>query len=234
MARCLSHVWSIARGSVAGITYTANQWHQIIMRARTSPVQPNTNNQSTMRAAFAACSALWLGLSSAIRSDWNIYSQTCVFSGPLGSYSVPGRQMFTAVISLGNYIVQKGLLVGMTIGTSAPVIPGFYNVGSVSEGISLVPQTGICVDVNNQGGETIAVFAQRSGPFNATRLRYKGPWDTSTDQCISLATATVGKVLFAGLTVGKVYFVRVKCMTKAAPHRMSTEYMLRCTAILTP
>lgn len=230
--RLLSHVWSIARGSVAGITYSANQWHQIIARARTSPVQPNTNLQSTMRAAFSYAQVQWLALSDAQRLAWGAYALTCVYSGPMGNYTIPGRQMFTSCISLANYINTRGLL-AMILGFNSPIIPGFLNLSNVKEGLAIVPQTGICVDVENNTGETLAIFAQRSVAFNSSRMRYKGQWANDSEQAISLATATAGKINFSGLTVGKIYFVRIRGVSKQSPHRISAEYIVRCTAVTT-
>ena len=123
MARALSQIVTVIRGSIGGITFTANQWHQILLRAKTAPVQPQTNAQQFIKDGFTAASLDWKLLTDADRALWSQYSATVTYTGPLGDYTLPGRQIFMAAQSLVNYINSAGLDVIATDLTT-PVIPG--------------------------------------------------------------------------------------------------------------
>lgn len=230
MARLLSHVASVLRGSIAGITYTSNQYHQIVARSRTAPVQPNTPNQATMRSCFSGAQANWLiDVTPPERTAWDDYAQTCKYPGPLGFYTIPGRLIFTSAISLAKYIKARELAI-ITPGYIPPVKPGFLNITNVVEAPIAGPVAGIHINVTNESGEAVVLFAERSIAWHKTRMRFKGPWVSELAQakiCLDQATALIN---FTGLTIGMIYFARIRAVSKVAPHRMSCVYIIRCTA----
>lgn len=228
--RFLSHVWSVARGSVGGITYTANQWHQLIARARTSPVNPATPNQGVIRSSLAQVSAAWKTLPIATRDLWDEYADSCVFQGPLGDYKIPGRQMFSGVLSFAQYIDARGLY-ALTVSPTPPTTPGFFGIGPINVSIPTTPGTGIALSIGNPTGENGIVLIERSVPFFASRQRFKGPFLSDTAVCAQIPDGISSLVEIMGLEEGKVYFTRVRAITEVAPFRLSAEYIFRHIAV---
>jgi hypothetical protein len=225
----LSQVYTVARGSVGGVTYTANQWHALIARARVSPVNPQTTNQTAIRSALAQVSGYWKNLSDADRDAWDAYAATCEYQGPIGNYTVPGRQMFSGVLALAKYIEQRGLY-ALTVTTDPPTIPGFLSAGPVTPSSPASTGTGIGLSVQNFTGEDFIVFVERTFAFNPSRNRYQGSFLSSSAQCVLCANGTSTLVEFMGLEEDYVYFTRVRAITDAAPYRVSAEYITRHVA----
>lgn len=64
-----------ASGSVAGLTYSRNAGGQYI-RARSTPTDPATSYQQTVRAAVASLVNLWKDtLTAAQRAEWDLYAE---------------------------------------------------------------------------------------------------------------------------------------------------------------
>jgi len=230
MAKLLSQVATTLRGSVGGITYTANQWHAILMRARVSPVNPNTTHQSEIRSAFAGAQGAWLALSDTERELWDDYALTCVYPGPLGNYTIPGRLMFAACYGWAKYLETRGIA-SIVVGDLPPSIPGWLPVDAVTPSHPATPGTGVAVSVTITGTESVTVIAEVSWAFNPTRYRFKGPFKSSTLQGIEAVAPGQSVLLeFLGLAEDLVYFIRVRCITSAEPHRISAEYIVRCVA----
>lgn len=233
MARGLSLVWSILRGSTGGLTYFSNQYHQIVVRARTAPVQPNTGLQTAIRSAMSGASIRWKDiLTPILRSAWDLYAQTCEYSGPVGPYKVPGRQLYIAGRGMSDFmLVQSGLAVLPS--DVVPSEPGFYVLDNVHSVDPTVPATGFDIEVNNYGSHAIAIMAQVSAPYNPTRNRFKGPWDTSKNKYQLLATSTAGTLAFTGLILGMAYFWRVRAIVNDGGNAITTEWFGRHIAATT-
>jgi hypothetical protein len=226
MARFLSQVYTLIRGSVGGVTYTANQFQSLIAKARVSPVNPATVNQGIIRSALAQASGAWKQLTQSGRDAWDAYADTCEFTGPMGTYKIPGRQMFVAVISLAQYINARELY-SLTVTPTAPAIPGFFSPGP----FSIVPPssigTGIGLSISNTTGTDGIVLIERSIAFNATRERYKGPFLSDTAQVVAIPSGASTTVEFLDLAEDYVYFTRCRLLTDEAPFRMSASYIFR-------
>ena len=235
--RMLSHIASKMRGSVGGLTYLSNSYHQIVCRIRTTPTNPMTGNQTTARSAFAGAQTSWRLATQVIRDGWDAYAASCHYSGPLGSYTVPGRQMFTSVFQLIHYIIARGLAAAAPVWTTAsPVTGGFLNISDIVAVAPTGPGTGIAISVSNLEAFAALAFIQISRPFEATRMSYKGPWDTTlTGTMAKLCPATVStKIEILTLTVAKVYFVRIRMISNVAPFKLGPQYILRCVAVTVP
>jgi len=234
MARILSSPWSIIRGSIAGTTYFANQFHQIVARARTAPVQPGTNYQAMVKSAFDAASSLWETLTDDQRHAWDTYSGTCSWTGPLGSYTIPGRQMFVAVHGMKLYLMARGVVFNNNILT-APLRTGFLNVDNVqATSGSGASTTGITVSFGNPNAETILGWAERSLGFDLSRYRYKGPWDSAALLSAQALTLTTGSLLYTALTPDLRYFARFRAISKQGPFRISAKFFVNAIATTTP
>lgn len=232
MARIQSPVWNIARGSIAGTTYTANQYHQIIARARTAPVQPNTSFQSAIKSAFSDASTRWKALSSANRTLWESYSHTVVFSGPFGDYHVPGRQLHAGGVTLINYINNLGLG-AITIDDNPPGQAGRLILGNVIPAIfDLASNTGVAVSfLLSEEAVEYNVLVEISPGFNASRTRYKGPFLPASAQLDTNTGLLSVKISFSGLVEGQAYFMRLRAVQSDDPCRYSEAFIVRSIAV---
>lgn len=233
MARLLSIVASVIRGSIGGITYSSNQFHQIIARARTAPVNPNTSNQTTIRSAFNVASQVWKVMATPVRTAWNEYAETLTYEGPLGPYTMPGRQVCIGNLALAGYIATRELY-ALTPSTAGPVTPGFLDIGNIICLASGAGETGFRISVENPNLFDIVVFAQRSVAFGTSRYRFKGPYLSDTDVAQKIESQTTGAIEFYNLTKDAVYFVHLRGITESGPYKISTDYFLRCISVETP
>lgn len=229
MAKFLSQVYSTIRGSVGGITYTANQFQSLIARARVSPVNPNTPKQTMMRSSFSGASARWLAATDAVRTAWNDYALTCTYEGPLGTYSIPGRQMFISNISTALYLTARGVALE-AITDAAPVVPGFLNPEDVAPVVPIIIGTGIRWSMGNHTGEEIYGYSERSVSWNPTRYRFKGPFLTETLDAIEIPDNTLQNLEFTGLAEDMIYFTNPRAISGQPPFRMSSPFYLRHVA----
>ncbi len=233
MAKMLSHVASTIRGSVGGLTYTSAQGAQIVMKIRSAPVQPNTGPQTGVRSALSQASALWLGLTDAQRQDWELYAQTVTYEGPQGSYTLTGRQIFCAAIVPQILSFTAGT-VGQVVVDTPPTIPGRFTAGIVAEGTYTGPGTGVALDISNETSVDGACQLQISQPFNPTRYRYKGPWDTDAQTWQLVPGPATTHIEIDGLTAGMIYFIRTRLVTLDTPARISALGFLRLQAVTVP
>jgi hypothetical protein len=137
--------------------------------------------------------------------------------------------MFVAVQTLVKYLTERGLF-AFASDTSAPTTPGWLGVGPFSINILSAPGTGFSIAYQNFTGEDAQLFVERSFAQPVTRNRFKGPWLSSTAQCLSMPNGTSGLLDIDGLEDGKVYFVRLRAVTEDPPYRISSEYILRAVA----
>jgi hypothetical protein len=229
MAKALSHIMSTIRGSVGGLTYSANQFAQIVMKNRIAPVQPNTTAQTAVRSALNAASIAWEGLTQANRDLWDLYATTVTYEGAQGSYQITGRDIFIAGFSLQTIAYEAGVT-GQAVNTAPPIIGGKLVLAGVSSAAFLGPGTGIAFGVNNYAAEAVSLLVNVSPAQNTTRNRFKGPWDNTLTQWVPLAASTSVHHEIENLTVGKVYFVRLRGVTKTAPARVTSVAYLRLIA----
>lgn len=230
--RAISHLHSIMRGSVAGITYTANQWHAIVGRARVAPINPNTTYQSAIRSALAGAQGDWLNQSDAVRSAWDDYAATCDYQGPLGNYKVPGRWMFTANIALARYLMLRDITTVTLADWGAPTIPGFLAVADIAPVDYAGPGTGVSIGFTSMNAEDVTFVFERSIGYNPTRYRFKGPFVSDSLAAVEIVgPGGSGFYEFNDLTEGLAYFIRVRAITSDSPHRISSEYIVRAIAV---
>lgn len=233
MAKMLSQVATVIRGSVGGITYTANQFQPIIQRSRVSPTNPSTQAQTAVRSAFSTAETAWEGLTDAQRGAWEDYADTLTFVGPCGSYSVPGRQVFLANITTALYLTNRGVLTG-TVGYTAPTVSGWLGIDSLNTIAPGTGETGFQVTCQNLGDEDYFVYAFRSMAFNPSRTRYKGKIATASLQSTELTAPSSAALPFYGLTAARRYFAKVRAISSSAPYRLSEVFWLNAIAVATP
>lgn len=233
MARALSQIVTVIRGSVGGITFTANQWHQILLRARTAPVQPQTVNQSLIKDAFNAASEAWKAQTGANQELWRQYGLTVTYTGPMGEYTLPGRQIFMAAHALNKYLIARGFH-SILEDFSPPEIGGRKSFDAITIVAPTSPGIGIGVSLSLAAGEDVAYLIEHSQLFDATRQRYKGPFISTTAEGGVHPAGTSGVVNVLGLVDGGTYFLRVRGVVNAAPARLTKESFFRFTAETNP
>jgi hypothetical protein len=229
MARLLSPIASVIRGSVAGLTFAANQYHQIIVRQKTAPVNPATTNQTLIRNSFAAGATAWLDMTQTQRDGWDAWAQTVNFSGPMGDYNVPGRQNFMAIWSFIQYLTARGLY-AFSPAVTVPAKSGRPTVSSISLVDAVAPDVGFSISITNDLDEDLVCYAERSGAFTESRNNYKGPFLPETGQAVSCPASTSARIDFYDLPEDNVYFVKLRFIVEDPPHRLSIDHILRAVS----
>lgn len=162
-------------GSIAGDTFARNRFGNY-SRARTKPVNPNSDRQMNARAVIMMLAEQWREdpMTDAIRTAWGVYADSVNWNNKLGeSVKLTGFNMF--VRSNAALIMAGGALV-----TAAPVTlglppgdPTFACAGSVaSQKISVTFDTGF-----DWVGEDDAYMSIEMGlPQSPTRNFFGGPY----------------------------------------------------------
>lgn len=227
MARMDSIVAANIRGSVGGLTFTRSRTHAIVLRARTAPVNFETNNRTNIRSSMAYAAALWTGLSDADKVGWATYAQSLTYTDPVdGGYSPTGRQAFVACIQRARYANNRGIS-DVVIGTDFPVIPGFFNVDTPTVGAPSAAGTGLGITLNNSTSEDAVFMVQISRAFLPARNQWKGPWNPLFYVGEAVPTSTGTTLDVTSLTEGYAYFLKIAAITDAEPLRISTTWYLR-------
>lgn len=227
--RMLSTIASGMRGSVGGLTFSANQFHQIIVRQRTAPVNPNTTYQSMMRGAFGDAQSLYEALSEGNKLAWDAYADTLTYEGPLGNNTIPGRQVCLGNVATALYLDDRGIDVD-TVDASPPPAPGFLSLADLDVGAPTQVGTGFSVNFRNNNPEDIVVYAQRSIPFNTGRKRYKGPFLSESLDSVEIIAANSGVIDFLNCNEDSVYFAVVRAISAEPPYRMCRPFFVRAVA----
>lgn len=226
----LSQVYTIARGSVGGITYTANQYHQLIARARTSPVNPGSTLQTAIRSAFTGAETLWKALSEGDMDRWDNYAALTPRQNPLGPIFLTGRTFMRGIVALREYM-SATLGATFTPVNTAPLTPGMLSISNVGTATPVGPGTGVAIAFTNPlANPDVVAFVQISPAFDTTRGAYKGPWDTSTNLAEEVASGTSEVISILGLDVDKVYFIHLRAIVKVGPHKITEDFIVRAIA----
>lgn len=226
MARILSHVWSQVRGSVGGITYLANQHHQIVARQRTSPVDPSTSNQNRIRQSFSGAAVDWLALTTPQRDAWDEYADSLTYPNPLGNQSLPGRLVAMGNLAFKRYVASRGFTL-TTVEKTAPVIPGFLALDPLLIGAPVGTITGVGVSVGNPNAEDIGLFYWRSRAFQPTRNSYKGPWVSPSMGMQTIVSETTGQFDVEIGEDDQVVFIYLRAIVDDGAKRVSEPVILR-------
>lgn len=235
MARMLSHLFSNLLGSVGGITYFNNPFHQIVARQRTVPVQPNTDAQVRAKTSFGAAVQAWEQATPQQREDWAAYAQTVTFQGPLGPYKPTGRMLAVAQYQITSYLQNAGV-VGFLGGSvmDAPVLPGLLVVTNPTIVDPVAGNTGFQIRFTNTNGENIVGYSERSFKQSDARNFYKGPWVSSTLVATVCDDTETEDLEFYGLVEDGVYFVKLRYISSPLGRRYSQEIILRAIAVDVP
>ncbi len=169
-----SPIFSQASGSVAGLTF-AHGRAGMTVRARSTPTNPNTARQRTIRHALARLSPYWGQLLTQDERDaWNLYGSNVVMTNNLGQpFHLTGQNHFQRAniprIQSGISVLETAPTV-FDLGTfTSPVLTG------VSSNAQRFVITFDNTDdwANGVGGFMLAYCGRPTGPGQEF---YAGPW----------------------------------------------------------
>jgi hypothetical protein len=177
MAKITSHVWSTARGKVAGIVYFSNPYHPIVARQYVVPVNPSTKFQEFSRGNFTEAVALWSNMTDEQRQAWLDYIVPEGLNPTFGK----ARKAFIRQWTFARDLESKSVADYPTPDVVPPSLFGnpYITVVNVPFGGSAV-QTGISLKLVNNAllPQKFAYVASVQLPL--ARHFWKGPWDVST------------------------------------------------------
>jgi hypothetical protein len=225
-----STIFSVMRGSLAGTTYTANTYANIVGRNRTIPVNPKTGPQTVARTAFAQASAAWNALTDAKRSSWADWAQTVTRTGPLGPYSPKARSLAMAIYSFVLLMDFRFPSLGIVPDMEPPTTAGELTVGQVAAFPPSATGTGYSIQGVNNLAEDIYFAGWRSVAQNAARFFYNGPFIATANGVIPITAGASDNIEFTGLPDTVVYFNRCRACSQESPFRISPEYIVRAVS----
>jgi hypothetical protein len=225
MAKIISPVWSIIRGSIAGTTYLSGPNNSIIARQKTAPVNPQTTPQAYIRDAIKEAAALWKEvMTNSDREKWSVYAATLSLSGPLGPYTISGQQAFIQSYSTAVWAQKWGFTPVPSV--DPPDISGFLDTAGYQIEARVNAGTGVQLNAVNYAGEAVSVIVQVSGPWNESKNFFVGPWDSTAIQGFDLAASTSASFDINTAEDARKYFFRIKALSQAGPIRTQPATIL--------
>lgn len=207
MAKIVSPVWSIIRGSIAGTTYLTTPSGMIIGRQRTRPVNPGSTHQSYVRGALSKAAQQWQELTQEERDDWDTWA------AGIGTFAT-GRQAMLSGQILFSYIDNCGVLpAGATQKLAAPDFADAPSIGYTY----LDPQAGVGfgIKVHNYSSMEIMALIELSPMFEQTRNYFRGPFQpTQGTTVLQIPAASEDSTTWTNLMDSKIYFVRVRAVSE--------------------
>lgn len=220
-----SHIATQVSGSQGGTTYAQNQGG-MYMRARSIPTNPNTPQQSALRAVFKGIMNAWTNtLTSAQRAAWNVYSTNVTFIDKLGT-----------AISIGgvaNYVRANTPRVQNALSRidNAPVT---FNVGAftpptfaVTHSSTSMVATFTAGDTWNTAGGGMFIYASR--PQNSSINFFKGPFRlVGVVSGVATSPQTFVLPFAAGTTASTMFF---KVSVTQPDGRLSSDQIIKSTPV---
>lgn len=214
-------------GSIGGITAARNKGG-LYMRARSTPVNPNSPAQQSVRTALAALVTAWIEtLSSAQRQSWADYAANVTVTNPLGdATTISGQNWY---IALNTPRIQNSL-------DRVDDAPATYD-GATLNPVALGAATGnlFSIDFDDTQAWTAedgaALIVQASRPQNPTKVFFKGPFQIAgtIDGDSTTAPTSPGTVSSPfTYAAGQVAIARIRL--SLADGRLSAPQIVRAIA----
>lgn len=168
-----SQILTQASGSIGGITYSHNKGG-MYTRARATPTNPGTEQQSQVRQIMGDLAKRWTNtLTGTQRTAWSLYATNVPLINRLGeSKSIPGLAMFVRCMTPR---VQAGLTI-IDDGPTTYSLPNFTapaNVINESDQKANLAYANADLWATEVGG---AMLLSMSKPQNAAVIYFKGPY----------------------------------------------------------
>ena len=162
------------RGSLAGNTYSRNRYGAY-MRARTKPINPNTDAQQLVRASLSSLTTRWAQtLTAGQRAAWDLYGTSVVMTNKLGeSINLSGYNHFlrsnTNLVRLSLPPIDDGPVVFELPDPD----PTFVISGAeATQNITATYDAALSWCIEDGG----MLFMFQGSPQNAQRNFFGGPW----------------------------------------------------------
>lgn len=178
-----SQIITTASGSIGGSTFSRNKGGMYI-RARSTPVNPDSFRQQQVRSAFGACIQRWNTLTDLERSAWENYAKSTPVTNVFGDQILlSGQQMFT----------RANVILTRSTGGFIADAPTINNTGTpVSQIGGAAFATGtLTVTIFVAGGASTDgdILLQVGRSMNAGQNFYKGPYQSAP--LVPIAAAAV-------------------------------------------
>lgn len=210
------------KGSIGSTTFQQGPSGTII-RSRTTPVNPNSGSQVSIRGAMAIESSAWTNiLTGAQRAAWADYALGTPLPNRFGeSINVGGRQMYLRTNVARNYLgLSRVVTAPATPGVAAPTVPTL--TGDTTDGLEIAS-----VDVVPGAGGVMIV---RTGiAVNQARNFYKAPF-TLVGAVTNTTVFPLNLIAPAGVSIGQRYFVAVRTFEALGKVSEEAIYMVDVTA----
>jgi hypothetical protein len=162
------------RGSIAGNTFSRNRYGAIV-RAKTTPVNPNTPGQVAVRATMAVLTDRWSQtLTAAQRTAWNLYGSSVVMTNKLAeSINLSGFNHYIRSCLEFRRILGGNTDAGPTVFEIPDADPTFAVTGTAAaQTLSITFDNGL--DWADEDGAVLFVY--QGSPQNPQRNFFGGPW----------------------------------------------------------
>jgi hypothetical protein len=163
-----------ARGSIAGNTYSRNHYGAY-MRARVTPVNPNTARQQLVKASIAFLADMWSNtLTAPQRTAWELYGSSVAMIDSLGA---------TMYLTGYNHFIRSNVIAKMIPYPLVSAGPTVFEIPAQDPtlAVSLSEATQVLTiaydDTMDWATENLAyMFFFQGKPQNPQRNAFSGPW----------------------------------------------------------
>jgi hypothetical protein len=225
-----SQVYTQASGSIGGVTYSHNRGG-LYTRGRSIPVNPNSNEQQTVRAAFGSLAQRWNNIvTQAQRDAWENYAALTPVTNRLGDELIlSGQQMYircnTVRVQAGVAEVDAGPTApgntALTLITLSPVVTSFDVNYTNTDPWAITTGGGLNIQTSRGQSPTINYF---KGPF---RFKEAALGNTATPPT---SPVNMSEDAFGGAhVIGQRSYVRARAFESDG--RISAEQII--SAIIT-
>jgi len=224
-----SPVYSDARGSVAGLTYSRNRGG-LYTRARVVVTNPNSTRQQDIRNAMSQLSEYWLtGLTADQRTAWSNYAANVQVRDKLGALiHISGQNHFLR----SNLPRQQASLPivadGPTVYTLPAIVPPSFTASEATTDYTISYD-----DVEAWCAETDAAMLIYEGrPQNATRVYFRGPYRFNSTELGGSSLPPSSPLNLPSLfTLAEGQHTNLRFRISRADGRLSTSYYVGPVAV---
>ena len=162
------------RGSIAGNVYSRNRYGAYA-RARTKPINPNTERQQLVRSAISAMTTRWSQtLTPAQRTAWNLYGASVVMTNKLGeSINLSGFNHYIRSNAFRSAYNKTIIDAGPTI-FEIPTADPVFSIAAAEGGQTITVTFDDTLAWDNEDNGFLVYY--QGSPQNAQRNFFGGPW----------------------------------------------------------
>jgi hypothetical protein len=213
-------------GSIAGNTFARNRSGNYV-RARTKPVNPNTQPQQDIRTALSYLTSHWsTQLSSAQRTGWATYAAAIAMKNRLGeSIYLTG---FNHFVRSNTEWLNRGHITTIAPPTTL-LLPSKDTIFAISASVATQK---VSVVFNNGATWAIAVggvmFTYMGVPRNVTRNFFNGPWKFMAEIAGAIVPPTSPAVLDPPMILVLGQLITVYARIREIDGRISEPFTASC------